>query len=121
MKIKISNHNKKKYEINEILRVVKVEVSAAQTQCNEFFKIQRVREDKNKQRKKTVRLSKFEKFFNFEKKSRSESKKRSFKQSDFSVEKVRFDFKTRSFRHFDFSIFFKHKNFNTSEYIRYDI
>ena len=121
MKAKISNHNKKKYEINEILRVVKVEAFVAQTQCNEFFKTQRVREDKNKQRKKIVKLSKSEKFFSFEKKSRSESKKRSFKQFDFSVEKSRFDFKTRSFRHFDFSIFFEHKNFNTFEYIRYDI
>ena len=121
MKIKISNHNKKKYEINEILRVVKVEIFVVQIQCNELFKIQRVRENKDKQRKKTVKLSEFEKFFNFEKKSRFEFKKRSFKQFDFFVEKSRFDFKTRSFRHFDFSIFFEYKNFNTFEYIRYDI
>ena len=121
MKIKISNHNKKKYEINEILRVVKIEIFATQTQCNEFFKTQRVREDKDKQRKKTVKLSESEKFFNFEKKFRFEFKKRSFKQSDFFVEKSRSDSKTRSFRHFDLSIFFEHKNSNTSEYIRYDI
>ena len=55
MKIKISNHNKEKYEINEILRIVKVEVSVAQTQYNELFKIQRVRENKEKQRKKKDR------------------------------------------------------------------
>ena len=121
MKIKISNHNKKKYEINEILRVVKIEIFVVQIQCNEFFKIQRIRENKNKQRKKTVKLSKFEEFFNFEKKFRFEFKKRSFKQSDFFVEKIRFDFKTRSFKHFYFFIFFEHKNFNTFEYIRYDI
>ena len=121
MKIKISNHNKKKYKINEILRIVKVEIFVAQTQCNKFFKTQRVRENKDKQRKKTVKLSKFEKFFNFEKESRFEFKKRSFKQFDFFVEKTRFDFKTRSFKHFDFFIFFEHKNFNTFEYIRYDI
>ena len=121
MKIKISNHNKEKYEINEILRVVKVEISVAQTQCNELSKTQRVREDKDKQRKKTIRLSELEKFSSFEKESRSESKKRSFKQFDFFVEKARSDSKTRSFRHSDFSIFFEHKDSNTSEYIRYDI
>ena len=121
MKIKISNHNKKKYEINEILRVVKIEIFAVQIQCNEFFKIQRIRENKNKQRKKIVKLSKFEKFFNFEKKIRFEFKKRSFKQFDFFIETFRFDFKTRSFKQFDFFIFFEHKNFNIFEYIRYNI
>ena len=55
MKIKISNHNKKKYEINKVLRIVKVEVFVAQTQYNELFKIQRVRENKEKQRKKKDR------------------------------------------------------------------
>ena len=55
MKIKISNHNKKKYEINEILRIVKVEVSVVQTQYNELFKTQRIRENKEKQRKKKDR------------------------------------------------------------------
>ena len=104
MKIKISNHNKKKYEINEILRIVKVEVSVAQIQYNELFKTQRVRENKKKQRKKKkiVTLSEFEKFFNIDEKSRS-------------------DFKTRSLKHFDLSIFFEHKKFITFEYIRYDI
>ena len=105
----------------DILIFVKVEIFVAQIQCNEFFKIQRICENKNKQRKKTVKLSKFEKFSSFEKKSRFEFKKHSFKQFDFSVEKSRFDFKTRSSRHFDFFIFFEHKNFNTLEYIRYDI
>ena len=104
MKIKISNHNKKKYEINEILRIVKAEISVVQTQYNELFKIQRVREDKEKQRKKKkiVTLSEFEKFFSIDEKSRS-------------------DFKTRSLKHSDLSIFFEHKKLTTFEYIRYDI
>ena len=51
MKIKISNH-KKKYEINEILRIVKIETFIVQTRCNEFSKIQQIRENKKTQRKK---------------------------------------------------------------------
>ena len=52
MKIKISNHNKKKYEINEILRIVKVETFIVQIRYNDFFRDQRIRENKKKQRKK---------------------------------------------------------------------
>ena len=61
-----------------------------------------VRIKKNNEKKKIVTLSEFEKFFNIDEKSRSDSK-------------------TRSLKHSDSSIFFEHKKFTTFEYIRYDI
>ena len=111
MKVKISNHNKEKYEINETLRVVKIEVSIAHVAYNEIVKAQRVLEDKKKQRKKKKIVVS----------SDSED------LSDFSIDEEldsknsRSKFKRHSLKHSDFSIFFEHKNFNTFEYIRYDI
>ena len=52
MKVKISNHNKEKYEINETLRVVKIKIFIVHVACNEIVKTQRMFEDKKKQRKK---------------------------------------------------------------------
>ena len=112
MKIKISNHNKKKYEINEILRVVKVEIFIVQIQCNKFFKIQRIREKKINNEKKLLNYQSLKKI-QFRKKFRFEFKTRSFKQFDFFIKKFRFDFKMRSFKYFILFYFFEHKNFNT--------
>ena len=87
MKIKNSNHNKKKYEINETLRVVKIEVFIVHVACNEIVKVQRVLKHKKKQRKKKkiVASLDFEDFSNFNideefdfKNSRSKFKRHSF-------------------------------------------
>ena len=111
MKVKISNHNKEKYEINETLRVVRIEVSIAHVACNEIVKAQRVLEDKKKQRKKKkiAASSDSEDFSNFSIDEELDSKN------------SRSKFKRLSFKHIDSSIFFEHKNLNTLEYIRYDI
>ena len=111
MKVKISNHNKEKYEINETLRVVKIEVFIAHVACNEIVKVQRVLEDKKKQRKKKkiVASSNSEDFSDFN------------IDEEFDFKNSRSKFKRHSFKHFDLFIFFEHKNSNTLEYIRYDI